>query len=211
MRDNHQWTGLQLQLQILPKLALDPGRPYACRLLVLEGEREIQNGAAAISSFCPALTRGVLVAGEKREIHFLELVAADTLNEGNFFAYGLKLSQGFIVIQQFDVSSRKLALAEHVGDFFALKSAPAHQGHAIEAGARIFRDVAIGFFLRAHDFRGLRKLARPPGMEAAVYSFCGTPTAIATEFRRTCMSSPRREGRAVTSPMPRLGRLPPQR
>src|SRR2546423_1183653 len=54
VRDDDQWTGLQLQLQILSKLALDPGGPYACCLLVLEGEREIQNGAAAVSSLCPA-------------------------------------------------------------------------------------------------------------------------------------------------------------
>jgi len=96
------------------------------------------------------LARGVLVAGEEREVDLLELVAANALDERDLFADGFQLAEGFVVVEKLDVGGWKLALAEHVGDFLALERTASDQGDSVKAGRGFLGAVPVGF-LRTHE------------------------------------------------------------
>ena len=87
----------------------------------------------------------VRVGGEESKIHLVELFGAHTLDEVNFVAHGFELAKGFVIVEQSDVDCGKIAIAQHLGDFFALERARAHDGGAvrIRARGRMRADAAI--------------------------------------------------------------------
>ena len=75
--------------------------------------------------------RGLGGRSKKSEVHFLELFAADILNERNLVAHRFQLSQRLLVVQQPHVQRREIAIVEHIRNFLALERACAHNREAI--------------------------------------------------------------------------------
>src|SRR5438105_1259739 len=73
----------------------------------------------------------VLIGGKESEIHILEMFRPDGLHKTNFVTHRFKLSQGFVIIQEFDVAPWEVALAEHICQLFPLEGCGPHDGHAV--------------------------------------------------------------------------------
>ena len=104
--------------------------------LIFKNGREIDDRAAGVARIFPAAARALLIGGEESEIDVLELLGADALDEADFVAHGLELPERFVVVEQTNVGRGKVALVQHLGNFFALERACADDGRTVEICAR---------------------------------------------------------------------------
>ena len=72
------------------------------------------------------------VGGEESEVHALELLRANALDEVHLVAHRFQLAERLVIIEQPDIDCGKISLAQHFGNFFAFERGRAHDGHAIK-------------------------------------------------------------------------------
>ena len=72
---------------------------------------------------------------KKAEVDVLELFGTDALDETDLVAHGFELAEGFVVIEQANIGGGKVALVEHLGNFFSLEGGGADDGGAVEISA----------------------------------------------------------------------------
>jgi hypothetical protein len=66
------------------------------------------------------------------------------LDEVDLVPGGFELADGFIIIKQAHVDSGKVALIQHLGNFFPFKGAGTHDGNPKELSARRRRQRSFG-------------------------------------------------------------------
>src|SRR5579863_685456 len=132
------YTGTRLQFgrRNLSSLAFDPQRPDLGAGLIFESRRKIDEGAAGIAGVFPALARGLFIRSEEGEVNVLKLFGAHALDKADLISHRLKLSHGFVVIEQPNIGSGEVALVEHFGDFLAFERSGADNRSAVKRPAR---------------------------------------------------------------------------
>jgi len=131
-------SGLQVRLPCLSALALHPERPDRGARFLFQCTGKIDNGAAGIAGALPVLASAFRIGGKEGKIHFGELLSPHTLDEVDFVARGFQLSDGLVVIKKAYIQGRKIAFAEHLGNFLALERGRTYDGRPIKlpAGGR---------------------------------------------------------------------------
>src|SRR5579872_5137403 len=128
---NYSGTRLQLRNQRFSQLPLDPrGTHHSVRFIFQSGSK-IDNRTARSTSCLPIFTRRLWRRSEKCEVHFLELFAADILNECYLVTHRFQLPQRFLVVQQPHVERREIAIVEHIRNFLTLECACTHNREAV--------------------------------------------------------------------------------
>ena len=89
----YTWSGLQFRQRDLPALALHPQTTHVCARLIFENSGEIDNRAARVARVFPTALRALLIGGEEGEIHVLELLGANPLDEADLVTHGLELPE----------------------------------------------------------------------------------------------------------------------
>ena len=69
-------------------------------------------------------------AGEEGEVHVVQVLRQDALNEGRLLAHRFELAERFVVIEQANILRRKVTVAEDVFQLAALEGAGAYDGYA---------------------------------------------------------------------------------
>src|SRR3981081_2887759 len=93
------WSGLQLRKRDLSQFPLHPRRPNVGAWFIFESSREINNRAARIPGALPVLASRIPVRGEEGKVDVLKLFGVNPLNKSDFIAHGLKLAQGFVIVE----------------------------------------------------------------------------------------------------------------
>ena len=123
------------------------------RGFIFQREREIDDGIAEVARRLPVIARRARIGSEEGEVHALELLRADALDEIHLLAHRLQLAERLVVIQQADIDGRKITFAQNFGNLFALERRRAHDRHAIKVraaqiGLRARRTFESGVFGR---------------------------------------------------------------
>src|ERR1035441_9148509 len=194
MGDPHR-AGLQLRLDNVAGLALDPGRADRCSGFTLESKRQVHDGIAQVTRLLPVLVGGARVGSKKSEVDALELFRADALDKVHLVAERLELTERFIVVKQPDIDCGKIPFAQDLGNLFALKRRRADYGHTIEVSAAQICLSAGG--LRKSSFGGgVMECEMPPDTPEVQGELSGgRSTASATKLRKPCIESQSQKAR----------------
>ena len=128
-------AGCSSGCHISSAFALRPERTHGGARFLFQRARKIDDRAARIARPLPVLARTLRVRREKSEVHVGKLLRPHTLDEVDFVARGLELSDRFVIVEQAYVHGGKVSLAEHFGDFFPFKRGRTHNGRAEELPA----------------------------------------------------------------------------
>src|SRR5450759_929585 len=129
MSNGHRHRG-KVHARTKAQLALHPGGAQQDTLLVLQSVGQIDDVAACLARPRPGVTGEAFIRCEEGEVHVLQVLRKDTLDEGGFFAHCIELAERLVVIEQTGVLRRKIAIAEDILQFPALQGAGAHNGYA---------------------------------------------------------------------------------
>ena len=83
----------------------------------------------------PVGARAFFIRGEECEVDVLELLGAHSLDKADLVAHGLKLAEGFVVIEQANIGGGEIALVEHLRNLLAAQRGGAHDGGAVKISA----------------------------------------------------------------------------
>src|SRR5258708_33241523 len=134
MCDNAR-SRLQFRLPHLAALALGPKRTHGSACFFLQSAGKIDDRAARITGTFPVLARTLRGGGKEGEIHVGKLLGAHALDEIDLVARRFQLAYRLIIVEQPDVHSGTMSLAEHFGDFRALERGRTHDGSAVKPPA----------------------------------------------------------------------------
>ncbi len=112
------------------QLVLNPRRPQQHAFLVFERIGEVDDVAAGFARHLPRIAGKGLIGSKEREVHVVQVLRQHALDEGRLLAYRLQLAERFVVVEQADILSRKVAVAEDVLQLAALQRGGAYDGYA---------------------------------------------------------------------------------
>ena len=99
-------TGVKSTRGRQAQLALHPRRAQQHTLLVLQCVRQVDDVASGLARHLPGVAGEGFIRREEGEVHVLQVLRQDALDEGGFFAHGLELAERLIVVEQPDVGRR---------------------------------------------------------------------------------------------------------
>src|SRR5439155_5350633 len=79
------------------------------------------------------------------------LLGTNALNERYLLAGSFQLAERLIIIKQFDIRRREVAIAQHLGNLFALERRGTHNSNPVQIGSPCLWVRDGGFYVRAHE------------------------------------------------------------
>jgi hypothetical protein len=116
------------------QLAVDPGRADQDAGLTFERKAEVNDAGTGLVGALPVFESERLLAGEEGEVHALERIGIDTLDEGDFVADGFEAAEFGLVIHENEVGIGKGRVGESVVEFFATQRTGSHNGNFLLIG-----------------------------------------------------------------------------
>ena len=134
-------------------LALDPRRTNAGIGFDFESIGEIEDGATGVAHGLPVVARANWIRRKERKVDAIELFVANALDKSDLVSHGLKLAERFVIVEQFHIDGREIAVVQDFGHFFPLQCPCADNGDAIQIACAQVLMSGRGFGGCAHDGR----------------------------------------------------------
>ena len=149
---HHTGRRLQFRLPYLAALALQPEGANLRVSFLFQSTGKIDDRAARIARPLPVITRTLRVGREEGKVHVSKPFSSHALDEVDFVARRFELADRLVIIEQANVHGRKVALVQHLGDFFPFKRGSAHDSGAEMLPARGGgRGQSREFWRRTHE------------------------------------------------------------
>jgi len=110
------------------QFAIDPGGADEHARLTFESIGEVDDAGSGAGGALPVPEGELLVAGKEGEVHAIEGVGIDALDEADLIADGFKAAQLGFVIHELEIGVGKGRIGKRVAEFLAAERSGADDG-----------------------------------------------------------------------------------